>query len=206
MTRALLALLCLAARTEKESIAVDFVEELPAAKATERLIIDEGDAPSRMTVAGGRIDGERRGAEVQVDVTPTAIEGHLAGEPVFIWLHGREAEGHIGGRDVGFTIVDTPTGHLLRGHAVGHTVRFEEAAGTLSWLPACERPLVRLPRAGTASVYQGACASGRRVRLTMPDALDDLPPLPRLVLLALLLTEREDDSAAPRLFPERRGR
>ena len=83
-------------------------------------------------------------------------------------------------------------------------MRIEESHGELSWLPSCERPLVRLPRGPAAeAVYQGTCASGRRVRLTVPDDFAALPPLPRLILLALLLTERDEAQAgqARELFP-----
>jgi hypothetical protein len=105
---------------------------------------------------------------------------------------------------VAFSLHGTPTGYLLRGQAVGHTVRLEESHGLLSWLPSCEQPLVRLPRAGdAASVYQGTCASGRRMRVTVPDQFHELPPLPRMIVLSLLLTEREGHSTAPRLFPEK---
>jgi hypothetical protein len=143
-----------------------------------------------------------RGQQFGVKVAPVELEGSLAGEPVWIWMHGEEAEGHIGGHEVGFSLHTTPGGFLLRGQAVGHTVRLEESHGFLSWMPACERPLLRLPRGPTAEVvYQGACASGRRMRLVLPDTLGRVPPLPRLILLALLLTEREGETGAVRLFP-----
>jgi len=131
----------------------------------------------------------------------------MAGEPVWIWMHGQEAEGHIGGHAVGFWLHETPTGHLLRGQGVGHTIRLEESHGLFSWLPACEHPLVRLPRGALAeTVYQGACASGRRMRLTLPDELGRMAPFPRLILLALLLTDREEPTASVRLFPAKVSR
>jgi secreted protein with Ig-like and vWFA domain len=170
-------------------------------------IEEEGRWDAIVKVANGRVDGKVRGAPVSVSVERSSIAGHMAGEPVRIWMRGREAEGEIGGHDVGFTLIETPTGHLLRGKAVGHTVRLEESYGVLTWLPSCERPLVRLPR-GTAAeqTYQGTCESGHRMRVTLPDQFGALEPLPRLVLLSLLLTDREEPTGAPRLFPAKAGR
>jgi hypothetical protein len=173
-----------------------------------RLVInEEGERDVLLDVAGDTLSGEMRGARIDIEVRPVEISGHLAGEPVWIFLHNDEAEGHIGGHTIGFFLHQTPTGYLLRGQAVGHTVRLELSHGVLTWLPSCEGPLVRLPRElPREAVYQGACSSGRRIRVTVPDALALWRPLPRLILLALLLSERDDGSAAPRLFPPKEGR
>ena len=196
-------------RTDK--VFLQLIGEVAAPVAREptgRLVInEEGQRDVLLDVAGDTLSGEMRRARIEVEVRPVEISGHIAGEPVWIFMHGREAEGHIGGHDVSFFLHETPTGYLLRGQAVGHTVRLELSHGELSWLPSCEQPLVLLPRElPREAVYQGACASGRRVRLTVPDALALWRPLPRLILLALLLTERDDGSAAPRLFPPKEGR
>jgi len=154
--------------------------------------------------SGLRIEGVVRGVAVAVEVHGVEIRGRIGVDPVFMWMHGDEADGRIGGREVGFVLVDTPGGHLLRGTAVGHTVRLERSFGRLSWLPECERALLPLPRGpAAATTYQGTCASGQRMRVSVPDAFDELPPLPRSILLALLLTERPevDSAGATRLFP-----
>jgi hypothetical protein len=180
----------------------EFVESIPLWPGGRLVIHEEGQPDILLGASRDQLTGEVRGAKVKVTVKRAEIVGHMAGEPVWIWMHGREAEGNIGGHQVGFWLHQTPTGHLLRGKAVGHTLRLEESHGVLSWLPACERPLLRLPRGPLAeTVYQGTCASGRRIRLTLPDALDEMAPLPRLILLALLLTERDETTAAARLFP-----
>jgi hypothetical protein len=165
----------------------------------------EGQGDITLGVEGRRIEGRVRGAEVRLEIRPREIEGRLAGEPVWIWMHGDEAEGHIGGHAVGFTLAESPAGNLLlQGTAVGHTVRLERWFGLFSWLPGCESWLLPLPRGpGGITVYQGACDSGRRLRLTVPDAIEDLPPLPRFIVLSLLLTE-DDEAIAARgrhLFP-----
>jgi hypothetical protein len=191
--------------TPKEVFDEPFVESLPASG---RLVInEEGERDVLMSASAEWLGGEVRGAAVGVSVGASEITGHMAGEPVWIWMHGQEAEGHIGGHPVGFWLHQTPTGHLLRGRGVGHTIRLEQSHGVLSWLPSCEGPLVRLPRGRLAeTVYQGACASGRRMRLTLPDELARMAVFPRLILLALLLTEREEATAAIRLFPAKVSR
>jgi hypothetical protein len=173
------------------------------------VITQDGRRKASLQVQGQRLRGDVRGTSVQVAIKPVEIEGHMAGEPVWIWMHGREAEGHIGGHRVGFTVTETPTGHLLRGTGVGHTIRLEEAHGRLSWLPSCERPLLRIPTGRErAIVYQGACASGGRMRVILPDAFDVWPPLPRLILLSLLLTEQDPvlRARARGLFPAKDAR
>jgi Ca-activated chloride channel family protein len=175
------------------------------APAEGELVISRTGRPDlRLAVAGRRIDGRVAGLPFHVLVKTTELQGHLGGEPLWMAIRGREAEGHIGGHEVGFVLTETPRGFLLRGQAVGHTVRMEESHGELSWLPSCERPLLRLPRERPGeTVYQGSCASGQRVRLVMPRSFELLPPLPRLVLLGLLLTEKPEILSIGRraLFP-----
>jgi hypothetical protein len=168
----------------------------------------DGRAPVTLMLAGRRLEGHVRGARVDVQVGRAELTGSIAGEPVWIWMHGDEAEGHIGGHAVGFTLTHTEAGDLLQGTSVRHTVRLERWLGLLSWLPGCEEWLLPLPRdAEPRTVYQATCATGRRLRLSLPDALDELPPLPRLILLALLLTEPDPIVATrlPGLFPEKEG-
>lgn len=175
-----------------------------ADSAGEIRISRQGRREVTLRVAGRRLDGTVGGMPFHVVVKPAEVQGHLGGEPLWMWLRGREADGHIGGRGVGFVLHETPRGHLLRGQSVGHTVRIEEAHGELSWLPSCNRPLLRLPRTALPeTTYQGTCASGQRVRVTLPDAFTALPALPRLALLGLLLSEEEEvlSSRTPRLFP-----
>jgi hypothetical protein len=169
-------------------------------------IEEEGEDRLLLWVLGDRLEGFVRHARVDVKVGSVELGGHLAGDPVWIWLHGHQAEGQIGGHPVSFVLYETPAGYLLRGQAVGHTVRLELADGTLSWLPSCEAPLVRLLRGrAPETVYQGTCASGQQMTVTVPAAFDRWLPLHRLILLALLLSDRADGSAAPRLFPPKTG-
>jgi hypothetical protein len=169
-----------------------------------RLVIrEEGQRELMLGFLHGKLTGRVRGEIVDVQVKPAEITGHLAGQPVRIGLHGQDAQGEIGGHEVAFTLAHVPGGHLLRGQTIGHTVRLEQAYGVLSWLPGCDLPLVRLPRTrAPETIFQGSCASGRRMMITVPDAFAAVPPLPRLILLALLLSEREELSD-PRLFPEK---
>jgi hypothetical protein len=174
------------------------------------VIGSDGRDEATLTVGGRRLAGQVRGAPVAVAVNKTEIEGKMADEPVWIWMRRREAQGHIGGQDVAFALTETPSGHLLTGTAVGHTVRLEESDGLLSFQPGCEQALVRLVTPAGApgtTTYQGRCQSGRRLRVTLPEQLQDLAPMPRLILLALLLTEQDELLAARgrSLFP-RRGR
>jgi hypothetical protein len=190
---------------------IDPVEEwvgpLPAWPTGRLVIHEEGQPDLLLRVSDQRLEGRVRGVEVSVVVRARELTGYLAGEPVSIRLRGDRATGYIGGHDVAFWLYGTPGGHLLRGDGVGHTIRFEQSQGGLSWLPACERPLARLPRQTLPeSVYEGVCASGRRMRLILPDELDRMAPLPRLILLSSLLTGREEPNAVARLFPPKVGR
>jgi hypothetical protein len=164
-----------------------------------RLVVSQEGRPEiSVAVDNGHVSGRVGGEPFDLAVKGAVLEGHVAGEPLSLWMHGREAEGHIGGHDVGFVLAGTPTGHLLRGISVGSAVRLEESAGSISWLPSCERPLVRLPSTSApVSVYQGTCASGRRMHLVLPRALDELADLPRMIVMSLVLIEPDEPGARP---------
>ena len=183
----------------EQARALHLVGNDPYSDPAGRLVVSQVGRPDiSLAVDAQGLHGEVGGQPFEVAVKGVEIDGHLAGEPIWLHMHGREAEGHIGGHDVGFVLTETPAGHLLRGVSVGSTVRLEESFGRLSWLPSCEHALVRLPRGEAKNrVFQGACASGRRMRLVVPQALDDLAPLPRLILLALLLIEPDEPGAHP---------
>jgi hypothetical protein len=156
----------------------------------------EGRPDIDVEVSPHAFHGQAGGQPVDLSIAGAHLTGHLAGEPISLWMRGRQAHGTIAGSDVAFFLNDTPTGHLLRGVSLGTTVRFEESIGSISWLPSCQTALVRLPRRERdVVVYQGGCATGRRMRLELPTTVADLAPLPRLILLALLLVEREEPGA-----------
>jgi hypothetical protein len=165
----------------------------------------EGRKEVSLAVTGSRVHGQVRGAVVDLEVKPALLEGHIGGERVLLWLRREEASGTIGGRDVAFVLTPTQRGHILRGNVPGHGVRLELASRMLSFLPGCERDLLPLPevpgRPGTT--YQGLCPNGRRLRVHLPPGWYALPELPRLIVLGMLLTEKEDilRHEAPRLLP-----
>lgn len=165
----------------------------------------EGRREVSLAVTGNRVRGQVRGAVVDLEVKPALLEGHIAGERVLLWLRREEASGTIGGHDVSFVLTPTQRGHILRGNVPGHGVRLELASRMLSFLPGCERDLLPLPevpgRPGTT--YQGLCPNGRRLRVHLPPGWYALPELPRLIVLGILLTEKEDilRHQEPHLFP-----
>jgi hypothetical protein len=195
--RAFLELVRLARRAPESA-------QAPGELAPRLRIRHEGRPEVAIALDQDRLRGDVRGTPVDVAIERARLEGHIGGEPVLISMRRDEAEGTIGGHKVAFHLHVTPGGHLLRGTGVGHTVRLERSFGTLSWLPACDVPLLPLPR-GRAPVttYQGTCASGRRVQVILPDTWDTVPPLPRMILLGLLLTEKDEilSGRGAELFP-----
>lgn len=181
------------------------VSDPPSVPARSQIIINQaGRKELQLSVVGNRLAGTVHGIPVQLDVNEHTIEGRIDGEPVLVWIRGQEAAGRMGGHDVGYSHTETAGGHLLSGTAVGHTVRFETSYGILSWLPGCEAPLLSLPRGRqNETVYQGLCKSRRRMRVTIPDTFEALPPMARLIVLSLLLTERDEvfSRQSPSLFP-----
>jgi hypothetical protein len=135
---------------------------------------------------GPRIVGKVRDATFALELVGQRILGKLGDENVLLLLHDTEAQGTIANHEVGFQLSTTPTGHLLRGSVPAHTTRVEMTDKTLSYYPGCDEPLVLVaPR-----TYAGSCGGGR-TQVVVPLAWQRLPPLTRLVLLSLLLPERE---------------
>lgn len=149
-----------------------------------------------------RIVGHVNRTRLAVEIRRGLIVGKIGDEPVNIWLKGEErADGSIAGHTVSINVAPVKNGYLLRGTLPGHTARLEERKGLLRWYPGCERPLV----ATAAGVYQGTCTEGRTASVVVPPAIRQLPPLARLVMLALVLTERDPvfDEKDPQLFNAR---
>ncbi len=175
------------------------------AASSPRIVIERnGRIDGTLTLDGTHLEGTVRGVPVRLDVKPVEIVGRIGEEPVWIMMHGHEAEGHVGGHQVGFFHSETGTGHMLQGTSVGHAVRLETALGRLSLLPNCGRTLLPVSaRERGVSIFQGTCDRDVVVRVTLPDALEQIEPLPRSILLALVLTDHEPGATSrePRLFP-----
>lgn len=128
-----------------------------------------------------------------VNRTPLSIEirrglliGKIGDEVVNVWLKGKEqANGSIAGYDVDFKVSPTQNGYLLRGNLPGHTARLEMHKGILRWYPGCENALA----ATSPGVFQGTCTEGKNASVVLPPSFRKLPPLARLVMLAIILTD-----------------
>jgi hypothetical protein len=164
-------------------------EEAPPPAPPPRLLIQRQGRPEiSVAVTADAVRGEVRGVAVDLHLTASQLTGKIDGELVNLWLlGGRRAEGTIAGQDFLFELTDTRRGHVVRGGVPGHSVRAELDPDALSFLPGCDRPLPAV----AAGVYEGTCASGRTTRVSIPPALAAMPALPRLMLLGVLLTERD---------------
>jgi hypothetical protein len=162
-------------------------------------ITREGRRDVALAVSDGRVWGDVRGTRVWLEIKPAEIAGKIDDERVWLWLRGESADGDMAGYPSGFVLRPTRRGHILRGSIPGQSVRLELGPGVLSWSPGCERDL---PAVGPG-VYEGVCASGKKARVVLPEAMQRLPPLPRAFVLGVLLTEKDPvfDDERPRLFP-----
>ena len=152
----------------------------------------QGDALARITGTVNR-------TPLSIDIRKGLVVGKIGDEVVNIWLKGAEqAEGSIAGYAVFFQVSSTQSGFLLRGTLPGHTARLETRKGILRWYPGCENALA----ATSPGVYQGTCTEGKNASVVLPPAFRKLPPLARLVMLAIVLTERDPvfKNDKPQLF------
>jgi hypothetical protein len=165
------------------------------------------DATLLLSSPGGdvvlRLMGEVEGTRVTLDVKQPLITGHIASLNVWIVVHGWEARGDIGGYPVFFTVAPTKDGEIVRGEMPGHGVRLELEPDKLSWLPGCERDLPGVP--GPVPTFEGGCVRDTWARVEVPQQILDLPSVPRMVLLAILLTDRDPifDGYPPWIFGPR---
>jgi hypothetical protein len=146
-----------------------------------------------------QIKGKVNGVRVDLSITAALLYGHLDEESIHLVLRGLAAGGTARGHETGFSLVETERGLLLRGTVPGHTVRVELEDKKLSWFPGCENELhLREP-----GVFAGSCVQDRLATVVIPKAFTELPPLVRMILLGLVLTERDPvfDSDTTRLFP-----
>jgi hypothetical protein len=140
-----------------------------------------------LTVTANRVVGHVRGTPVDLTIEPSQINGHIGIELINLWMIGDSAQGRIANRDVGFSARLTRRGHILRGTLPGHTVRLELGPNVLSWLPGCDRDLPAV----APGLYEGECDGEGWARVTVPPAFAKMPVLPRSIVLAMLLTERD---------------
>ncbi len=161
--------------------------------------LDVVDMRSAETDGLARIVGTVNRTPLTMEIRRGLITGKIGGEVINLWLKGEEAAtGSIAGYPVNFVVLPTQHGYLLRGDLPGHSARLEVRKGLLRWYPGCENVLA-LKGAG---VYQGTCAQGQSASVVLPPGFRQLPPLARLVTLALVLTERDPvfKHSDPQLF------
>jgi hypothetical protein len=161
--------------------------------APPRLTIRRADARTvDLVIAGDRVVGRADQARVALTVSSAELTGRLGPHAIVLRLHGRRAEGTVSGWPVRFELADIPGGQALRVVGVGlrplfaaHT-QLESTATTLTWPSRCTAT-----RSDPAARYEGRCATGGPVAITIPAAWQQMPPLPRLILLALFLSESD---------------
>jgi hypothetical protein len=161
----------------------------PPAMPSGRLLIQhQGRRPVTILLHGPRISGDVRGLPVDLELRGQRILGKAADQPFALLLQGSEASGNIAGQDVAFELAPTRGGAVVRGGLPGHSARIEIDGDKLSWFPGCDEELTETtPGSG---VYRGRC-EGAPAQVVIPPAWQRLPRLPRFILLALFLTERE---------------
>jgi hypothetical protein len=148
----------------------------------------QGRRPVSILLQGPRISGDVRGLAVALELRGQRILGKVADQPFSLLLQGSEATGSIAGQDVAFELAPTSTGAVVRGALPGHSARVEIKGEQLSWFPGCDEKLTE--SAPGSGIYRGRC-EGAEAQVVVPEAWQRLPPLTRLILLALFLTERE---------------
>jgi len=135
-----------------------------------------------------RVFGTINRTPLSIEIRKGLLVGKIGDEVVNVWLKGKEqADGSIAGYDVDFKLSATQNGYLLRGNLPGHTARLELHKGILRWYPGCENALA----ATSPGVYQGTCTEGKNASVVLPPSFRKLPPLARLVMLAIILTDRD---------------
>jgi hypothetical protein len=174
--------------------------EAPAPVLDQVAIDWAGRAPVRLRFHDGHLSGQARGVAVDLRLEGARLTGKVGAHVLALWFRHEDAVGTIAGRSFGFELSPKTGGHILRGGVPGHTVRVQLDAAGLAVFPGCERAL---PAIGPG-VYDGTCAGGERLRVALPPAFADLPPLPRTVLLGLLLARRDAvlEGGQETLFPE----
>jgi hypothetical protein len=169
----------------------------------DRLIISRsGRAEVALVATAGRLRGEVRGRSLDLAFKDRSVSGRIGGDELQILGAGSErAVGHVGGKAIDFSF--NPTDHGWRVDAslpnLNGRVRLDE--GGLYFFPGCGEELQAV--AGKPGNYQGICADGTSVRITLPRAFAQAAPAARLILLGMLLPEPDagDPSKTPGLFP-----
>lgn len=158
----------------------------------------EGRQEVSVTVDATRVQGKVRSTPVAIELKGGQILGKAGIENVSLWIRGYVASGTIAGRDVGYELSPTNDGHLLRGSLPSHTVRVELTSKSLSWYPGCDQPLALVG----PGVYEGRCSWGGKARVAIPEPLQKMAPMAKLILLGILLTERDPvlENGTPELF------
>jgi hypothetical protein len=174
----------------------------PAAAAGSLVIGRAGRGDVVLSAAGDRLRGQVHGVPVDLHITAKRITGRIGGDEVLLWIFGnRRADGTVGGRTLAFTFNPTRQGWIVGATLPDIGARVELDPGKLSFLPGCDRPLGAV--ANSPGRYQGTCADGAAARIDLPAPFLALPPLARMVVLGMLLPER--DASLPEeeraLFP-----
>jgi hypothetical protein len=145
-----------------------------------------------LTLANGRMAGRAGATPVDFHLSEGRLTGNLGTYPVLLSIHDRRAEGTVGGRPIRFELADISGGHALRAVSVGLNPLFapntllEVTADRLWWRSACGEALA----ARGAGRYQGSCGGEGPVTATLPRGWWDLPAMPRMIVLSLLVSGR----------------
>jgi hypothetical protein len=168
-----------------------------------RLLIARSDRRDVSLAATARtVRGQVRGRAVQLTLEGTTLGGRIGDDEVLIRIFGSvRAEGHVGGRELGFRFTPTEAGWLVDATLPDVGGRVELDGARLAVQPGCDREL--RASADRPGVYQGVCADDTRLRIELPAGFREMPPLARLVILAMLLPEPEAllRGRDPGLFP-----
>jgi hypothetical protein len=173
----------------------------PAAPTPLR-IVHHGRLRGELRASADRVEGRVRGVTVALRIEGALLSGKIGEQPVSLFLRQRGAHGTIAGEDLGFTLSETEAGGIVRGQVPSHTISLELGRQGLTIFPACAAPLPEL--AGSAGSFRGRCADGRDLEVTLPPAFRAMPLFPRLLILGILLADRDPvlRERRPGLFPE----
>jgi hypothetical protein len=166
------------------------------------LRITRGGRTVELRATATSIEGHLRGASVSLKLQGARLTGKIGDHPVDLFLPSNEGGGTIAGESLGYALSPTDQGAVVRGWVPGHSVRVELSKLGLGFYPGCERPL--FPQSAGPGIYKAECADGQMMQLQLPPAFETMPLFPRLVMLGLLLTERDPvfRGQKPELFPD----
>ena len=162
----------------------------PSPPAAALVIRGVGRGEVSLALAGDRLVGRSGATAIDLHLSDGMLTGRLGAHPVSLAIHDRRAEGTVGGRPIRFELADIPEGKALRAVSVGLQPLFaangllEVTPTRLWWRSLCTGALT----ARAVGEYQGTCGADGLVSAILPPAWWQLPPLPRMIVLALLVT------------------